>query len=336
MDFQAGPLFAHITREHFTSWEHMVETAQILNPQSLRQSQERPRVSTEESEPFSLALAAATLQTQAALSLEIHGPAPSNTAVSSSGLQQSATSAANTRDPLQGNVGEQTETIAQQSNPDRTANNQRSQSLNSLPQSPDTNASVPQQNTATAGSINNAIAPLSIAPQQQTAQSPQNIAREAAALRDTNGQRNIARGETAPQTARTTETQLPQQDFARLLARRVDRATSFELRLDPPELGRVEGRVTISDQGKTVLALKFENQTALDLFSNDQASLRTALEDAGYNLENSDLAFSLADQTDPSFAAVDFGPHAPAEPADASYDPVFLATFSEGAIDIRI
>ncbi len=134
----------------------------------------------------------------------------------------------------------------------------------------------------------------------------------------------------APQAA--TQPPAPTQDFARLVAQRLSSgATSFDLRLDPPELGRVEASLQVADDGDAVLALKFESQSTLDLFARDEAALRNALLSSGFNLGGERLAFSLSD--DPHAAGT-----ATSDVLAASdpYEPVFHAPYSNGAVDIRI
>jgi flagellar hook-length control protein FliK len=121
----------------------------------------------------------------------------------------------------------------------------------------------------------------------------------------------------------------PTQDFAALLARRLNGgATQFELRLDPPELGRVEASLRLADDGDNVLALKFENQSALDLFARDEAALRNTLLSSGFDLGRERIVFSLAHDEEATSTS-------PAISA-ATYEPAFIAPWSAGAVDIRI
>ena len=67
------------------------------------------------------------------------------------------------------------------------------------------------------------------------------------------------------------------------MARRIDSgATQFELRLDPPSLGRVEAQLKLADDGENILALKFEHRATLELFAQDEYALRTALDSSGF------------------------------------------------------
>ncbi len=120
----------------------------------------------------------------------------------------------------------------------------------------------------------------------------------------------------------------PTHDFAKLLARRLDTgATQFELRLDPPALGRVEAHLRLTDDGENVLALKFEHQAALDLFANDKAALRNTLNSSGFAFDNENVVFELADEADTAAAN--------ARPTTI-YEPFYAAPWSSGAVDISI
>jgi len=276
---------------------------------------------------FSYALASTTLQSQAATSLKVHGAAPSEGATAGTSSQPP-----NTRNGTQDTVtSRQNETQLTNRDAAVTTNKPAAQASavdvdRAQPSTTPANAQV----TATpVGTVANT------APSQSAVQQVLTQPKETAALREAATSKEAARAQKLAQTTRTNPAQQPQQDFARLLARRLDTATSFEMRLDPPELGRVEGRFTVSDDGKSVLSLKFDNQSAFDLFAKDEAGLRTALTDAGVDLGDSGLAFTLAEHAPSTIASPSNAIETPL--ADMiSYDPVFSAAFSSGAIDIRI
>jgi len=137
-------------------------------------------------------------------------------------------------------------------------------------------------------------------------------------------------GPKAPRAATPTASSTPAQDFAKLVARRLEAGGSaFELRLDPPALGRVEAQLKLSDAGEATLSLKFENQTALDYFTRDEAALRLALADAGYDLGGQRLAFALAENSGRRIESAD------AAAAIDHYEPQFSAPYSRGVVDLR-
>lgn len=83
------------------------------------------------------------------------------------------------------------------------------------------------------------------------------------------------------------------------LARMARRGESrFEMRLDPPELGRVDVRMRVGDDGQVRAHLIVEKPETLDMFLRDSRTLERALEQAGYKTDNGGLQFSLRNQGD--------------------------------------
>lgn len=117
--------------------------------------------------------------------------------------------------------------------------------------------------------------------------------------------------------------------FAEILAQRLDGASQFDLRLDPPALGGIDGRLTLSDDGEALLSLAFDNQSAFDLFRRDEAALRSALASAGFDLSRHNLQMSFRA---PAPARAD----AEALTEPAVQRPAFApAPLHRGAVDIR-
>ncbi len=71
----------------------------------------------------------------------------------------------------------------------------------------------------------------------------------------------------------------------------------FEIRLDPPELGRIEVRLDVDREGNAVTRLIADRSDTLDLLRRDANSLQQALQDAGLKTSDNGLQFSLRDQT---------------------------------------
>ena len=69
----------------------------------------------------------------------------------------------------------------------------------------------------------------------------------------------------------------------------------FEIRLDPPELGRIDVRLDVDRGGNVTSRLTIERAETLDLLRRDAPQLERALQQAGLNTE-SGLQFSLRDQ----------------------------------------
>jgi hypothetical protein len=70
----------------------------------------------------------------------------------------------------------------------------------------------------------------------------------------------------------------------------------FDIRLDPPELGRVEVRLSIDTTGKVQASLSADQPRTLDLLKTDAPALTRALRDAGLNVSQNGLNFSLRGQ----------------------------------------
>ena len=73
-------------------------------------------------------------------------------------------------------------------------------------------------------------------------------------------------------------------------------AKQFEIRLDPPELGRVEVRLSIDASGKTQAHMTADQPQTLDLLRKDAPGLTQALREAGLDVSQSGLNFSLRGQ----------------------------------------
>ena len=71
----------------------------------------------------------------------------------------------------------------------------------------------------------------------------------------------------------------------------------FEIRLDPPELGRIEVRLDVDRDGRVTSRLIADRSDTLDLLRRDASGLERALQDAGLKTADNGLQFSLRDQT---------------------------------------
>jgi len=70
----------------------------------------------------------------------------------------------------------------------------------------------------------------------------------------------------------------------------------FEIRLDPPELGRIDVRLDIDRNGQVTSRLVVERAETLEHLQRDAASLERALQEAGLKTAQNGLQFSLRDQ----------------------------------------
>ncbi len=71
----------------------------------------------------------------------------------------------------------------------------------------------------------------------------------------------------------------------------------FEIRLDPPELGRIEVHLAVDRDGHTTTSLIADRSDTLDLLRRDASGLERALQDAGLKTTDNSLQFSLRDQS---------------------------------------
>jgi len=86
-----------------------------------------------------------------------------------------------------------------------------------------------------------------------------------------------------------------------------DGVRHFDIRLDPPELGRVEVHLSVDDSGRAQASLVVDKPQTLELLQRDASSLNRALTDAGLDLPNNGLNFSLREQHRQSEGGVDQG-----------------------------
>ena len=73
-------------------------------------------------------------------------------------------------------------------------------------------------------------------------------------------------------------------------------ARQFDIRLDPPELGRVDVRLSIDAGGKAQAHLTADQPSTLSMLQKDAPVLTRALRDAGLDVSQSGLNFSLRGQ----------------------------------------
>ena len=71
----------------------------------------------------------------------------------------------------------------------------------------------------------------------------------------------------------------------------------FAIRLDPPELGRIEVKLAVDRQGQVTSHLIADRADTLDLLRRDSGGLERALQDAGLKTSGDGLQFSLRDQS---------------------------------------
>jgi flagellar hook-length control protein FliK len=73
----------------------------------------------------------------------------------------------------------------------------------------------------------------------------------------------------------------------------VEGVNRFEIRLDPPELGRVDVTLEVDDSGATRAHFRAERPEALELLQREAKGMEQALRQAGVQFDASGLSFSL-------------------------------------------
>ncbi len=82
-----------------------------------------------------------------------------------------------------------------------------------------------------------------------------------------------------------------------IAARAQDGNTRFEIRLDPPDLGRVDVRLDVDRHGHVTSRLMVEKAETLDLLRREAPELERALQQAGLKTSDSGMQFTLRDQS---------------------------------------
>jgi len=70
----------------------------------------------------------------------------------------------------------------------------------------------------------------------------------------------------------------------------------FDIRLDPPELGRIEVHLSVDDAGKAQVHLSADKPQTLELLQRDSTALHRGLKEAGVDVAGNGLQFSLRGQ----------------------------------------
>jgi flagellar hook-length control protein FliK len=101
----------------------------------------------------------------------------------------------------------------------------------------------------------------------------------------------------APATAATADA-VPVSGLAVAIASRARAGSNqFDIRLDPPELGRIDVRLDVNRDGQVTSHVTADRQDTLDLLQQQQPQLERALEQAGLKTADNGLQFSLRDQS---------------------------------------
>jgi flagellar hook-length control protein FliK len=82
-----------------------------------------------------------------------------------------------------------------------------------------------------------------------------------------------------------------------IAARAKEGSNQFTIRLDPPELGRIDVRLDVDKSGAVNTRLTVDRPETLQLLQNDARGLERALQSAGLKTEDGSLQFSLRQQS---------------------------------------
>ena len=101
----------------------------------------------------------------------------------------------------------------------------------------------------------------------------------------------------APAAAGTTGT-VPIAGLAVTIASRAQAGSNqFDIRLDPPELGRIDVRLGVDRDGHVTSHIMVDRADTLQLLQDQQPQMQQALEQAGLKTADNGLQFSLRDQS---------------------------------------
>ncbi len=82
-----------------------------------------------------------------------------------------------------------------------------------------------------------------------------------------------------------------------IASRAKDGSRQFDIRLDPPELGRIDVKLDVDKSGQVNTHLTVDRPETLDLLRRDSQGLERALQQAGLKTSDGGLEFSLRQQT---------------------------------------
>jgi chemotaxis protein MotD len=82
-----------------------------------------------------------------------------------------------------------------------------------------------------------------------------------------------------------------------IAARAQSGSNQFDIRLDPPELGRIDVRLDVDSTGQVMTHLTADRADTLQLLQSQQPQIEQALQQAGLKTADDGLQFSLRDQS---------------------------------------
>lgn len=102
----------------------------------------------------------------------------------------------------------------------------------------------------------------------------------------------------APAPAAAADTAIPLAGLAVTISARAEAGSNrFDIRLDPPELGRIDVRLAVDGSGQVTTHVTVDRADTLQLLQNQQPQLERALQQAGLRTADNGLQFTLRDQS---------------------------------------
>lgn len=155
----------------------------------------------------------------------------------------------------------------------------------------------------------------------------------------------VARTAQGAYQAQSLVPSLPQIAFE--IARHVEAgAKRFQIRLDPPELGRIDVRLSVDNSGTVQARMTVERAETLDMMQRDQRALQQALQQAGLDMSKTSLEFSLSQngfgRNGQSFSGWDDVPRTPVEtglaPSDTAPAPaqIYRGTATQRGLNLFV
>ncbi|MBZ0217250.1 MAG: flagellar hook-length control protein FliK [Fimbriimonadaceae bacterium] len=147
----------------------------------------------------------------------------------------------------------------------------------------------------------NAIAASQVFNQSETSTGPKPAAIETVSIEPVSGQAASVENANAASALHNVRSQIPQAASpvaalaVQIATRAMDGARRFEIRMDPPELGRIDVRLKIDDHGIVSTRLMVERPETLELLQRDARALERALSDSGLKTEDGGVRMSLKD-----------------------------------------
>lgn len=116
-------------------------------------------------------------------------------------------------------------------------------------------------------------------------------------VQQSNGSGNTTTVRIGTLPGQSQPTQLPANTIALQMARNLQKGSNrFDIRLDPPEMGRIDVRMEVRKDGHVVAHMSVDRPETLDLLQRDARALQQALNNAGLQADSDSLNFSLRDQ----------------------------------------